>query len=158
MLTEISVAAMIVAVCLLLHVVGVLVMAEWLLQHRGYVERKSATTRYAVLLILLFSGIMLLHIAETTLWAAFYYTRALFSNFETSLYFSLTSYTTIGYGDVLLPQRWRLLGAIEGVSGVLLCGISTAFIFAVMTALLQIRLALPQKSDPVIKDVLSGKR
>jgi len=148
MLTEISVAAMIVAVCLLLHVVGVLVMAEWLLQHRGYLERKSARMSYAMLLILLFSGIMFLHVTETTLWAAFYYTRALFNDFETSLYFSLTSYTTIGYGDVLLPQRWRLLGAIEGVSGVLLCGISTAFIFAVMSALFQIRLASAQKSDP----------
>jgi hypothetical protein len=140
MLTEISLAAVIVAVCLLLHVAGVLVMAESLLQRRDYLERKGATTRYAILLILLFSGIMFLHITETILWAAFYYTRTLFNDFETSLYFSLTSYSTIGYGDVLLPQRWRLLGAIEGISGVLLCGISTAFVFAVMSALLQMRL------------------
>ena len=103
--------------------------------------------RYAGLLILLFSGIMFLHITETTLWAAFYHTSALFKDFETSLYFSLTSYTTIGYGDVLLPQKWRLLGAVEGVSGVLLCGISTAFIFAVISAMFQIRLALPEKSS-----------
>jgi hypothetical protein len=140
MLTEISLAAVIVAVCLLLHVAGVLVMAESLLQRRDYLERKGATTRYAILLILLFSGIMFLHVTETILWAAFYYTRTLFNDFETSLYFSLTSYSTIGYGDVLLPQRWRLLGAIEGISGVLLCGISTAFVFAVMSALLQMRL------------------
>ena len=114
-------------------------MAEWLFQHREYLERKSEMMSYALLLILIFFGIMVLHITETTLWAAFYYTRALFNNFETSLYFSLTSYTTIGYGDVLLPQHWRLLGAIEGVSGVLLCGISTAFIFAVINVMFQIR-------------------
>ena len=90
--------------------------------------------------MVLFSLIMFLHILETSLWAVFYYTRALFSDFETALYFSLTSFTTIGYGDVLLPQRWRLLGAIEGVSGVLLCGVSTAFIFAVITAIFQMRL------------------
>ena len=131
---------MIVALCLLLHVAGVLTMAEWLLQHREYLERKNAKMRYASLLIVLFSGIMFLHVTETTLWAAFYYSRTLFSDFETSLYFSLTSYTTIGYGDVLLPQKWRLLGAIEGVSGVLLCGVSTAFIFAVISAMFQIRL------------------
>ena len=96
--------------------------------------------RYAMLLVLLFVGIMLLHVLETSMWAVFYYSRALFKDFETSLYFSLTSYTTIGYGDVLLPQRWRLLGAIEGVTGVLFCGISTAFIFAVMSSMLQSRL------------------
>ena len=96
--------------------------------------------RSASLMILLFSGIIFLHVTETSLWAIFYYASSLFKDFETSLYFSLTSYTTIGYGDVLLPQKWRLLGAIEGISGVLLCGISTAFIFAVMSAMFQNRL------------------
>jgi hypothetical protein len=52
----------------------------------------------------------------------------------------MVSYTTIGYGDVILPQNWRLLGAIEGVSGVLLCGVSTAFIFAVLNAMIKIRI------------------
>lgn len=143
MLNEILFAALIVAVCLLLHVAGLLLMAEWLLSRvpRGdYLGRTSAPIRTATLLILLFSGIMLLHITETSLWAVFYYASSLFKDFETSLYFSLTSYTTIGYGDVLLPQRWRLLGAIEGISGVLLCGISTAFIFAVMSVIFQNRL------------------
>jgi ion channel len=139
MLSEISVAAMIVSACLLLHVAGILLMAEWLLQRRKYLEG-GARKRYALLMILLFSGIMFLHILEANLWAIFYYTRGLFTDFETSLYFSFTSYTTIGYGDVLLPQRWRLLGAIEGVTGVLLCGISTAFFFAVMTAMFQTRI------------------
>ena len=151
MLNEISVAALIVSVCLLLHVAGLLLMAEWLLRHRRYLERKGARIVFGIVMILLFSGIMLLHTIETGLWAGFYYTRELFQNFETSLYFSLTSYTTIGYGDVLLPQRWRLLGAIEGISGVLLCGISTAFIFAVMSAMFQMRWqrqsALSQKSE-----------
>jgi voltage-gated potassium channel Kch len=94
----------------------------------------------SMLMFILFSGIMLLHVGETTIWAAFYHRRELFPDFETSLYFSLVSYTTIGYGDVLLPQRWRLLGALEGVSGVLLCGISTAFIFAVMNAMFKARI------------------
>lgn len=140
MLNPISVAALIVSACLLLHVTGILLMAEWLVKHREYLEHKGSPVRYAVLLMLLFSGIMVLHITETNLWAGFYYGRGLFQDYETSLYFSLTSYTTIGYGDVLLPERWRLLGAIEGISGVLLCGVSTAFIFAVISATLQMRM------------------
>jgi|SRR6185369_6571023 len=140
MLRELSVAAMIVSGCLLLHVTGLLFMADWLLDRREYFVRKNAKTHYALLIIFLFTGIMCLHIIETSLWATYYYARGHFSDFETSLYFSLTSYTTIGYGDVLLPQRWRLLGALEGVTGVLLCGISTAFIFAVMSAIVQARM------------------
>jgi hypothetical protein len=145
MLRELSVAAIIVAVCLLLHVTGLLFMADWLVDRREYFARKNARIYYAFLIIFLFTGIMCLHILETSLWASYYYLRGHFGNFETSLYFSLTSYTTIGYGDVLLPQRWRLLGAIEGVTGVLLCGISTAFIFAVMTAIVQLRIEIGRK-------------
>jgi voltage-gated potassium channel len=144
MLTEIWVAAVIVIICLLLHVAGILLMAEWLLQHRQYFERSGARIHVSFLMILLFSGIMLLHVAEAGLWAVFYYTRELFPDFETSLYFSVVSYAAIGYGDVLLPRNWRLLGAIEGVSGLLLCGISTAFIFAVMNAMFKARMQQQQ--------------
>ena len=115
-------------------------MAERLLERRESLALEGTRMRYAILMIVLFSAILFLHLVEASLWATFYYARGLFKDFESSLYFSLTSYTTIGYGDVLLPQHWRLLGVIEGVTGVLFCGISTAFIFAVMNAMLQIRL------------------
>ena len=52
-----------------------------------------------------------------------------------------------GFGDVVLPQRWRLLSGIEGISGVLLCGLSGAFIFAVINALFQRR--MQQRGSPV---------
>ena len=57
------------------------------------------------------------------------------------------TYASIGYGDVVLPQRWRLLSGIEGISGVLLCGLSGGFIFAVINALFQAR--MQQRSAPV---------
>ena len=140
MLNEILVAVAISFVCLLLHVAGIMFMAERLLRRRELIERNGVRTRYSILIIILFSGIMLLHLIETSIWAAFYYTRGLFSDFETSLYFSMVSFTTIGYGDVLLPQKWRLLGVVEGISGVLLCGVSTAFIFAAINAMFQLRI------------------
>ena len=80
MLNEIAVAGLIVSVCLLLHVAGLLLMAEWLLQRREYLARKGARIRYAILMFLLFTGIMLLHICETAMWAVFYYTRGLFQD------------------------------------------------------------------------------
>ena len=115
-------------------------MAEWLLQRREYLEQTAGRHHFAVLIVMLFAGIVILHVAQTSLWAAFYYGQGLFSDFETSLYFSMVSFTTIGYGDVLLPRNWRLLGVIEGFSGVVLCGVSTGFIFAVINAMFQARL------------------
>ena len=140
MLTELATALVIVTVSLMIHVAGILVMAEWVLRRREELERSARTRHIAFLIVTLFAGVMFLHVIQTSLWAVFYYARNLFSDFETSLYFSMVSFTTIGYGDVLLPRRWRLLGVIEGFSGVLLCGISTAFIFAVVNAMFQFRL------------------
>jgi hypothetical protein len=70
---------------------------------------------------------------EAAMWAAFYRMSGLFSEFETALYFSITSYTTVGYGDVLLPPSWRVLGPMEAAVGILMFGWSTAIIVAAIT-------------------------
>ena len=140
MLGELAIAAAIVSVCLIIHIAGILLMADWILRRREYFEQSAGRRHFAVLIVTIFAGIMILHVTQTSLWAAFYYAQGLFSDFETSLYFSMVSFTTIGYGDVLLPRTWRLLGVIEGFSGVVLCGVSTGFIFAVINAMLQARL------------------
>jgi hypothetical protein len=145
MLRELAISLLIVAVCLVIHTYGLVVLFEWLLCRRSAVEERQGLTQYIVLLIAAFTVILLLHVFETGIWATFYRWRNLFPDFETSLHFSLTSYTTIGYGDVTLPQRWRLLGSIEGISGVLLCGLSTAFLFALVNAMFQLRLKQPRR-------------
>ena len=147
MLREIVIAAAVVSVCLMVHVAGILLMAKWLMRKRDQLAPNITNRHFALLLILLFAGVMCLHLTQTGLWALFYYTRGLFDDFETSLYFSMVSFTTIGYGDVLLPRNWRLLGVIEGFSGVLLCGISTAFMFAVVNGIFQLRIQQRSKPD-----------
>ena len=140
MLSELTLAFGVVAVCVVIHTAGLLSAAEWLFDNRARFERRPDMTLFSLCLILVFSGIMLLHLAETAIWAVVYRWWGLFPDFETSLYFSMGSYTTIGYGDVVLPEKWRLLGAVEGISGVLLCGLSTAFIFVILNGLVQIRM------------------
>lgn len=139
MLRELIAAFIIVAICVVIHIVGIVVLAEWLIDRRLESKIRSEMMHYTLLLIMVFAIIILLHLTETAIWAAFYFWWNLFPDFETSFYFSLTSYTTIGFGDVVLPQRWRLLGGIEGITGVLLCGLSTAYIFVVLNSLFQIR-------------------
>jgi hypothetical protein len=71
-----------------------------------------------------------LHLVEMAVWAAAYTVAGVFPNFETSLYYSLKSYTTVGYGDVLPAPEWRLLGPIEAAVGILMLGWSTSIIVA----------------------------
>jgi hypothetical protein len=49
------------------------------------------------------------------------------------LYFSSVTYTTVGYGDVVLPKGWRLAGGVEALTGILMCGWSTGFFFAILS-------------------------
>ena len=125
----------------MIHTIGMAALTGWLLRWRRRIERHSNLTTSSLVLIMVFAVVIFLHLVETTIWAVFYFWRALFLDFETAMYFSLKTYTTVGYGDVVLPERWRLLGGIEGLSGVLLCGLSTAFIFAIVNALFQIHIA-----------------
>ncbi|HEY5838778.1 MAG TPA: potassium channel family protein [Pyrinomonadaceae bacterium] len=125
----------IMGLCLVIHVTGIVILGEEVVRRRAKIEERSGFTYAAGMLMVVFAIIVLLHLIEATVWAVFYYWSGLFSSFESALYFSLTSYSTLGYGDVLLPPSWRLLGTIEGISGVLLCGLSTAFLFAVVNAL-----------------------
>jgi hypothetical protein len=76
-------------------------------------------------------------------WAAAYAAAGVFADFETAMYFSLKSYTTVGYGDVLPAHSWRLLGPIEAAIGVLMLGWSTAIIVAAVQ-----RIYNPQAKEP----------
>lgn len=138
-LTELAFAFAIMAICVVIHSATLVNFSAWLITKRPEIGQRHAMVRYSVVLILAFFVLIALHLTETSIWAAFYFWRGLFPDFETSLYFSLGSYTTIGYGDVVLPQRWRMLGGIEGLSGVLLCGLSAAFVFAVVNSAFQFR-------------------
>lgn len=140
MLTEVIVAFAIVAISVVLHMTALVLFAEWLFKRKALVYGFPGLKNHLFVLIAVFAVVIFLHLAEAAVWATFYWWQNLFESFETALYFSLISYTTIGFGDVVLPKTWRLLGAVEGVSGVLLCGVSTAFIFAVVTVLFRARI------------------
>ena len=85
--------------------------------------------------------LLLLHLAEIAVWALFYWWQKCLPDAESSFYFSGVTYTTVGYGDLVLPQEWRLLGAVEGLTGILMCGLSTGVFFAVVSRFLAPRLA-----------------
>jgi hypothetical protein len=88
-----------------------------------------------VLIVLTVFGLFGLHTIEIWLYAALYSGLGEFKNFESALYFSTTTFVTIGFGDVVLSPRWRLISAIEGANGLILIGWSTAFLITVTTRL-----------------------
>ena len=66
--------------------------------------------------------------ASIWLWAEAFYLLNIFTSFEEAVYFSLVSFTTLGFGDILLPVEWRLLSGIAAANGLLLFGLLTAIL------------------------------
>jgi hypothetical protein len=80
------------------------------------------------------------HLGAIALWAAALLMCGEISTFDKACYLSAQNYTALGYGDVILSERWRLLGPLEAINGLLLFGVSTALMFAVLNHLLKGRL------------------
>lgn len=140
MANELLIAFGIMGVCLVVHITGMILVTQALVRQRQRIEDRFGFVYAPTMLIAVFSVVIVLHVTEAMIWAGFYSWSGLFKDFETSLYFSMQSYSTVGYGDVLLPQKWRLLGTIESISGVLMCGLSAAFLFAIVNALFRARI------------------
>lgn len=77
-------------------------------------------------------GLFALHTVEIWAYAWLFVEVGALHSFDEALYFSTTTYSTVGYGDIVLPPDWRLVGAIEGANGIILLGWSTAFFVSVV--------------------------
>ena len=79
------------------------------------------------------------HLVEILLWSVLFMMCGEFTNFSSAFDHSAVNYTTLGYGDVVMTPSWRLLGPLEAADGMLMFGVSTAVIFAVIQRLLLMR-------------------
>jgi voltage-gated potassium channel Kch len=135
MFANFALASLMVGLTVCIHFGGLLALM-WLLRTRGHRFRAHEhVARVAALLVVVVLGLVAIHTVEIWLYAAAYLAAGALPDFETALYFSTTSFTTIGYGDVVLDRHWRLFGAIEGANGLLLFGWSTAFLLSVIQRL-----------------------
>jgi voltage-gated potassium channel len=129
-------AVVLIALTLALQSAGMAGLIDWA---RGRLEKpmyRFGKGRSAMLKVRFTSLIIILHLLEILVWTGFYRWKY-FPSWESAFYFSTTSYSTVGYGDLLLPHMWRALGPIESVMGVLMCGLSASLLFAVVTRMVE---------------------
>lgn len=131
MWTELFAALSLSAVTVLIHSLGSYGMFLWV---TGYLMRhpQPSLVKGWWVLVRFVLGLLLLHAVEVAVWAEFYVFMHFFTDTGTAFYYSLSSYTTVGYGDVVLTRSWRFLGAWEAMLGVLMFGWSTAALAALI--------------------------
>ena len=124
-----------ITLTLWLQSAGVAALVAWVRRALGGDMRKVGAFRITALVVRLAMAVVVLHGLEILLWATFYRWRCL-PSWDSAIYFSASSYSTLGCNDVSLPSTWRTLGPLESVIGVLMCGISVSLLFAIVTRLI----------------------
>jgi hypothetical protein len=137
-----------VSLTVLIHFIGLSVLLALIGRYGPGAGRARNIMGNAIAILGAAFGLFALHGLEIWSYALLYWGTAAFGSFEAALYFSTSTYATIGYGDLVLPANSRLIGAIEGANGIILLGWSTAFFFAVVDRMKLLERELEETQEP----------
>lgn len=130
LLLNLAVASAMVTLTVLLHFWGLIALTRIVSGGSERLRAHEGAGRAALVIVLGVFGVFALHTAEIWLYAALYRVVLIETQtFEEALYFSTVTFASLGYGDIVLTPRWRLISAIEAANGVILFAWSTAFLF-----------------------------
>lgn len=97
----------------------------------------------SVMMAVLFAG----HILQFATWALLFTWLGEFTDFATAFYHSTVNFTSLGYGDIVMSEKWRLLGALEAANGVLMFGLTAGAILSIMNVLFRRRKAVAELKE-----------
>jgi hypothetical protein len=131
MLSHLLIAWCLMALCVTVQALGLTAAFRWLKHQPATADVPLWRANW--MLIRVAGWTILLHLVEIALWALCYTWKRSMPDLESAFYFSIVTYTTTGYGDLVLPEEWRVVGGIESLTGILMCGWSTGFFFTVVS-------------------------
>ena len=130
MLLKLILGLSLMASCVVIHATGITLA----LARLGHAFDSTRTFWSTTLMCIRLAGWMVgCHLIEIVLWGLLYAHYSAMPDSQSAFYFSAVTYTTTGYGDLVLPSDWRLVGGVEALTGILMCGWSTGFFFAIVS-------------------------
>lgn len=133
MLSSLIVSAAMITLTVVIHMVGLLGLMAFLQARSPRLRPFHSRLGQGVFIVLTVLGLVAIHGLEMWLYAALYMVLGVFTDMEEALYFSISTFTTVGFGELVIEGRWRILGALESFNGFLLIGWSTAFMVSVIS-------------------------
>ena len=130
MLVSLVTGLPVILLCLILQAILVGLCMRLYLRFRPYTLAPNSALADILLLSTVMLILLLGNCLQMAIWAGLFVLLGEFDNFAHALYFSGVTFATLGYGDVVLSEGWRLLSGLEAANGILMFGVSTA----VMTA------------------------
>jgi voltage-gated potassium channel Kch len=129
MLLNIAIASFLMAVTTIIHAGGMILMLHDLKRQKtGLLAWLHKSREYWIASIIL--TMFIVAVLETLVWAFAYLALSAIEGLEKALYFSMVTFTTLGYGEIVLEERWRLLASFEAANGIIMFGWTTAIVIA----------------------------
>jgi hypothetical protein len=136
------VAGSIAALCtILVHSVTLGATVRLFRHERGIGRVGKVVSNNLAVFVLAIAFAFVAHLSEIGLWAILFVMCGEFKSVQLAYYHSAVNYTTLGYGDLIMTPRWKLLGPLEAATGALMFGVSTAMIFAIAQRLVRAKFA-----------------
>ncbi len=117
----------------LIQATTVVIIMRRLSKYRHDNERPDTLFKHTRILAGVMAIFFIGHLIQILAWAIPFRVFGQFSDLTTAFYHSAVNYTSLGYGDIVMDENWRLLGALEAANGILMFGVSTAAFFAIMS-------------------------
>jgi hypothetical protein len=131
MLTKTLTAAGLVVVTAAIQAVGFSALLRTIM--RSHALHRTGFRPVTGMVIGMTCWLMVIHLVEISVWGMFYFWQGCLPDAESAFYFSAVTYTTLGYGDLLLPRPWRMFAPLEAGTGILMGGLSTGLFFALVS-------------------------
>lgn len=130
MLTNLLLGLPTMVLCLMLQTVFLVVVIRYFYNHSDILDKGSLWSSLVVI-----NGVMLLlvigNLGQIAIWAIMFNMLGEFEEFGTAFYHSAVNFGSLGYGDIVMSEEHKLLGALEAINGVLMIGVSTAVLMTV---------------------------
>jgi len=152
MLLKILMAWLLVTITVVMHAAGFTALLRALFRSHALASFGFWSSTWLV--INLTGWLILVHLAEIAMWGLFYFWQGCLPDAESAFYFSGVTYTTLGYGDLVLARPWRIFAPIEALTGILMCGVSTSAFFAVVIRRIDNWVNAKSSSEPKPPDSL----
>jgi Ion channel len=157
-LLEIAVGTLILIVVIFVHGAGIRAINQRFSQSWVHVNSTTPHWRLNLLLAMTIASLTALHFAETLIWAVPISVRGFIPSMRDSYYYVLQSYTTLGQGNISLPDRWRLIGPIIAISGLFTFGWTGSVLVSIMTEFNKLdRARAKEPKDRTISDNADGE-
>lgn len=150
MLTTLLIGSLTLVACLAIQLLATVIVIRYLMllmsRHAGNTSFMTDFRMISAVALVAFIG----HLVQAAIWAALFMQLDEFSDYPTAFYHSLVNFTSLGYGDIVMTEQWRLLGAMESANGVLMFGITAGALLSIMNLVFRRRHPwIPNQSPPI---------